>query len=209
MPDPADCSATKLSYCACSLISVCNLSVGSACCRQGLPRVFASWLRCYLMCNVLYFVTGGMWAYYVYLCWGEKFFGQGNMPEAQDMWEQIKVTHVHTQQPCSCHLLCLWQAPSCMHLSSVLSCMLTSLTASSSLHVEHCRNTQAVQQWHVAYASGAGMLHSCFWRSNRCHCIICQDACCQAYAKWHVGHHCTKLVMLFVCQVDVFLQGYV
>lgn len=60
-------------------------------CRQTLPRVFTAWLRCYLMCNVLYFVTGGMWAYYVYLCWGDKLFGDGNTPAAADMWEQIKV----------------------------------------------------------------------------------------------------------------------
>lgn len=53
--------------------------------------MFTAWLRCYLMCNVLYFVTGGMWAYYVYLCWGDKLFADGNMPAAVDMWEQIKV----------------------------------------------------------------------------------------------------------------------
>lgn len=53
------------------------------------------------MCNVLYFVTGGMWAYYVYLCWGDKLFAEGSMPAAADMWEQIKVDtaalHAHNK----------------------------------------------------------------------------------------------------------------
>ena len=56
-----------------------------------MPRVVAAWLRCYVMVNVVYFFTGGMWAYYVYLCWGDKFFGPGNMPALKDMREQIKV----------------------------------------------------------------------------------------------------------------------
>lgn len=60
--------------------------------RSSLPRVVAAWLRCYVMVNVVYFLTGGMWAYYVYLCWGDRFFSTGNMPAAKDMWEQIKVS---------------------------------------------------------------------------------------------------------------------
>ena len=59
-----------------------------------MPRVAAAWLRCYVMVNVVYFLTGGMWAYYVYLCWGDKFFSPGNMPALKDMWEQIKVNNV-------------------------------------------------------------------------------------------------------------------
>lgn len=78
-------------------IRVCKLTLYSnmlmwGACRQSLPRIFTAWLRCYLMCNVLYFVMGGMWAYYIYLCWGDKLFADGNMPAAADMWEQIKVT---------------------------------------------------------------------------------------------------------------------
>ena len=62
------------------------------CCRAELPRVVAAWLRCYVMVNVVYFLTGGMWAYYVYVCWGDKFFAPGNMPALKDMFEQIKVS---------------------------------------------------------------------------------------------------------------------
>lgn len=46
------------------------------------------------MVNVVYFLTGGMWAYYVYICWGDKFFSPGNMPALKDMSEQIKVNIV-------------------------------------------------------------------------------------------------------------------
>jgi len=56
-----------------------------------MPRIVAAWLRCYVMVNVVYFLTGGMWAYYVYVCWGDKFFAPGNMPALRDMGEQIKV----------------------------------------------------------------------------------------------------------------------
>lgn len=94
-------------------------------CRSTMPRVVAAWLRCYVMVNVVYFLTGGMWAYYVYLCWGHKFFSTGNMPAGKDMWEQIKVrwhyllawyTHKHlwdiTSTSCSVRSSCAqqWQA---------------------------------------------------------------------------------------------------
>jgi len=62
-------------------------------CRAKMPRIVAAWLRCYVMVNVVYFLTGGMWAYYVYVCWGDKFFAPGNMPSLRDMGEQIKVRH--------------------------------------------------------------------------------------------------------------------
>ena len=62
-------------------------------CRAKMPRIVAAWLRCYVMVNVVYFLTGGMWAYYVYVCWGDKFFAPGNMPALRDMGEQIKVYH--------------------------------------------------------------------------------------------------------------------
>lgn len=60
-------------------------------CRAKMPRVVTAWLRCYVMVNVVYFLTGGLWAYYVYICWGDKFFAPGNMPALKDMLEQIKV----------------------------------------------------------------------------------------------------------------------
>jgi len=55
----------------------------------------AAWLRCYVMVNIVYFLTGGMWAYYVYVCWGDKFFAPGNMPALRDMGEQIKVQNLN------------------------------------------------------------------------------------------------------------------
>ncbi len=60
-----------------------------------MPRVVAAWLRCYVMVNVVYFLTGGIWAYYVYVCWGDKFFAPGNMPALRDMGEQIKVQNLN------------------------------------------------------------------------------------------------------------------
>lgn len=60
--------------------------------RSQMPRIVAAWLRCYVMVNVVYFLTGGLWAYYVYVCWGDKFFAPGNMPALRDMGEQIKVS---------------------------------------------------------------------------------------------------------------------
>lgn len=60
--------------------------------RAKMPRVVTAWLRCYVMVNVVYFLTGGLWAYYVYICWGDKFFAPGNMPALKDMLEQIKVS---------------------------------------------------------------------------------------------------------------------
>ena len=65
-----------------------------------MPRVVAAWLRCYVMVNVVYFLTGGLWAYYVYICWGDKFFGPGNMPALKDMWEQIKVHQLQHMRGC-------------------------------------------------------------------------------------------------------------
>lgn len=67
-------------------------------CRSKMPRIVAAWLRCYVMVNVVYFLTGGMWAYYVYVCWGNKFFAPGNMPALTDMGEQIKVRHHNISQ---------------------------------------------------------------------------------------------------------------
>ena len=64
-------------------------------CRSKMPRMVAAWLRCYVMVNIVYFLTGGMWAYYVYVCWGDKFFAPGNMPALRDMGEQIKVQNLN------------------------------------------------------------------------------------------------------------------
>jgi hypothetical protein len=55
-----------------------------------MPRVVESWLRNYLACMAMYLAVGGLWAYYIYWCFGSVFFGPGKMPGAADVLEQIK-----------------------------------------------------------------------------------------------------------------------
>ena len=58
----------------------------------AMPRVVRAWLRCYLMCMLLYVATGAAWAYYIYGVFRRQLFGGGPTPAASDMLEQIKVT---------------------------------------------------------------------------------------------------------------------
>jgi hypothetical protein len=58
----------------------------------AMPRVVRSWLRCWLMCMLLYVATGAAWAYYIYGVFRRQLFGGGPTPAASDMLEQIKVT---------------------------------------------------------------------------------------------------------------------
>lgn len=86
-------------------------------CRSQMPRIVAAWLRCYVMVNVVYFLTGGLWAYYVYVCWGDKFFAPGNMPALRDMGEQIKVHDVNTvNSECNSSWLCTMSYKMCGQL---------------------------------------------------------------------------------------------
>jgi hypothetical protein len=57
----------------------------------AMPRVVRAWLRCYLMCMLLYVATGAAWAYYVYGVFRRQLFGGCPTPAASDMLEQIKV----------------------------------------------------------------------------------------------------------------------
>ena len=57
----------------------------------AMPRVVRAWLRCYLMCMLLYVATGAAWAYYIYGVFRRQLFGGGPTPAAADMLEQIKV----------------------------------------------------------------------------------------------------------------------
>lgn len=61
---------------------------------EAMPRVVRSWLRCYLMCMLLYVATGGAWAYYIYYAFGRQLFRGAHTPAASDMLEQIKVRSV-------------------------------------------------------------------------------------------------------------------
>ena len=56
-----------------------------------MPRVVESWLRNYLACMAMYLAVGALWAYYIYFCFGNVFFGAGKMPGVADVLEQIKV----------------------------------------------------------------------------------------------------------------------
>lgn len=57
----------------------------------AMPRVVRSWLRCYLMCMLLYVGTAGLWAYYIYGAFRTQLFRGAHTPAASDMLEQIKV----------------------------------------------------------------------------------------------------------------------
>ncbi|KAK9835622.1 hypothetical protein WJX74_004446 [Apatococcus lobatus] len=62
--------------------------------RAQMPRIVQSWLRCYLACFLLYTITSGLWAYYIYACFGRQLFKSGHMPAWSDMYEQLKVANV-------------------------------------------------------------------------------------------------------------------
>ncbi len=59
--------------------------------REALPHVVQTWLRCVVLCAVVYFVTGAAWCYYVYHCFGDLLFKPGTLPGVRDVAEQIKV----------------------------------------------------------------------------------------------------------------------
>ena len=39
----------------------------------------------------MYYTVGALWAYYIYWCFGNVFFGPGKMPGIDDVWSQIQV----------------------------------------------------------------------------------------------------------------------
>lgn len=57
-----------------------------------MPRVAESWLRNWIACMAMYYTVGGLWAYYIYWCFGNVFFGPGKMPGIEDVWNQIQVS---------------------------------------------------------------------------------------------------------------------
>ena len=56
-----------------------------------MPRVAESWLRNWIACMAMYYTVGALWAYYIYWCFGNVFFGPGKMPGIEDVWNQIQV----------------------------------------------------------------------------------------------------------------------
>jgi len=56
-----------------------------------MPRVAESWLRNWIACMAMYYTVGALWAYYIYWCFGNVFFGPGKMPGIEDVWSQIQV----------------------------------------------------------------------------------------------------------------------
>lgn len=50
-----------------------------------------SWIRNFVMCAAVYFGIGAVWSYYIYFCFGNQLFRPGNIPQAKDMLEQMKV----------------------------------------------------------------------------------------------------------------------
>ncbi|KAK9824011.1 hypothetical protein WJX72_006951 [[Myrmecia] bisecta] len=62
--------------------------------REQMPRIVRAWLRNYVACVALYHIAGGLWAYYIYLCFGKQLFPDDKMPSRGDMLEQIKVAHM-------------------------------------------------------------------------------------------------------------------
>ena len=56
-----------------------------------MPRTVESWLRNWIACMAMYYTVGALWAYYIYWCYGNVFFGPGKMPGIEDVWSQIQV----------------------------------------------------------------------------------------------------------------------
>ncbi|CAK0786650.1 hypothetical protein CVIRNUC_009864 [Coccomyxa viridis] len=59
--------------------------------RAQMPRTVESWLRNWIACMAMYYTVGALWAYYIYWCYGNVFFGPGKMPGIEDVWSQIQV----------------------------------------------------------------------------------------------------------------------
>ena len=93
-----------------------------------LPHTVQSWLRNWAMCAVLYFVLNGVWSYYTYYVFGDKFFHNKKTCTLGEMWKQIKVgahysttdQEAHTHAPSrTCKHSCATHAATVPHLSSL------------------------------------------------------------------------------------------
>lgn len=59
--------------------------------RDVMPHWAQSWFRCWFLCAILYFGVSGAWAYYTYVCFGDRLYPPGHIPGAADILEQIKI----------------------------------------------------------------------------------------------------------------------
>lgn len=59
--------------------------------RTRLPHVVQSWVRNWILATGLYFMTGLIWAYYCYFCFGSALYPPGEIPTVLAMVEQMKV----------------------------------------------------------------------------------------------------------------------
>ena len=55
------------------------------------PQFFQTWLRCLVLAVALYLVVGAAWAWYAYVCFGDRLYGD-RIPGVGDMLEQVKVS---------------------------------------------------------------------------------------------------------------------
>mmetsp|Transcript_16805 Transcript_16805/g.43963 ORF Transcript_16805/g.43963 Transcript_16805/m.43963 type:complete len:380 (-) Transcript_16805:600-1739(-) len=60
--------------------------------QAAMPHFVQTWVRCFLLCAVVYYVMSAMWTYYVYYCFGDKLFQPGTIPAFKDVMEQMKVS---------------------------------------------------------------------------------------------------------------------
>ena len=56
------------------------------------PLIARSWLRSFMLANLIYLGLGLTWAYYIYNVYGFRFFPTGATPRVGDVAEQIKVS---------------------------------------------------------------------------------------------------------------------
>ena len=80
-----------------------------------MPRVVESWLRNWIACMAMYYAVGALWAYYIYWCFGNVFFGPGKMPGVEDVCNQIQVlvSGIATASPVLTRLPAAWNIRAC------------------------------------------------------------------------------------------------
>ena len=59
--------------------------------RDATPQLLQTWLRCAVLACALYLSVGAAWAWYAYVCFGDKLYGD-RIPGVGDMLEQVKVS---------------------------------------------------------------------------------------------------------------------
>ena len=59
---------------------------------DGWPRAARSYVRNYLMANLIYLGLGGVWAYEAYFVWGEDLFKPNEIPRSRTLLTHIKVS---------------------------------------------------------------------------------------------------------------------